>query len=70
MFFHIKDLIQDVLHNKEFDTDNVDHNMHHRLMRAVADGEMDILGMWREGDGVRDVLFFRVKPRWRLCCGS
>ena len=53
MFSHIKDLIQDVLHNKEFDTDNVDHNMHYRLMSAVADGEMDILGMWREGDGIR-----------------
>ena len=24
----IKDLIQDVLHNKEFDPDDVDHNMH------------------------------------------
>ena len=65
VFSHIKDLIQDVLHNKEFDTDNVelDHNMHYRLMRAVADGEMDILGMWREGDGVRDVRFFRVKRK-------
>ena len=40
----IKDLIEDVpLHNKDFDSDEVDHrdNMHERLMRAVADGEMD-----------------------------
>ena len=57
----IKDLIQDVLHNKEFDIDEVDHNMHDRLMRAVADGEMDILDMWQEGDGVQDVSFFKRK---------
>ena len=57
----IKDLIQDVLHNKEFDIDEVDHNMHDRLMRAVADGEMDILDMWQEGDGVQDVRFFKRK---------
>ena len=57
----IKDLIQDVLHNKEFDIDEVDHNMHERLMRAVADGEMDILDMWQEGDGVQDVRFFKRK---------
>ena len=57
----IKDLIQDVLHNKEFDVDEVDHNMHDRLMRAVADGEMDILDMWQEGDGVQDVRFFKRK---------
>jgi hypothetical protein len=58
----IKDLIQDVLHNKEFDVDEVDHNMHDRLMRAVAgDGEMDVLDMWQEGDGVQDVRFFKRK---------
>ena len=57
----IKDLIQDVLHNKEFDIDEVDHNMHDRLMRAVADGERDILDMWQEGDGVQDVRFFKRK---------
>ena len=33
----IKDLIQDVLHIDKFDSDEVDHNMHDRLMRAVAD---------------------------------
>ena len=36
----IKDLIQEVLHNKDFDSDEVDHDMHERLMRAVADGEI------------------------------
>jgi hypothetical protein len=57
----IKDLIEDVLHNKDFDSDEVDHNMHERLMRAVADGEMDIHDMWQEGDGQQDVRFFKRK---------
>ena len=57
----IKDLIQEVLHNKDFDSDEVDHDMHERLMRAVADGEMDIHDMWQEGDGQQDVGFFKRK---------
>jgi hypothetical protein len=57
----IKDLIQEVLHNKDFDSDEVDHDMHERLMRAVADGEMDIHNMWQEGDGEQDVRFFKRK---------
>jgi hypothetical protein len=57
----IKDLIQEVLHNKDFDSDEVDHDMHERLMCAVADGEMDIHNMWQEGDGEQDVRFFKRK---------
>ena len=54
----IKDLIRDVLQNENFDPDEVDHNMHDRLMRAVAD-EMDVHEMWQEGDGEQDVKFFK-----------
>ena len=57
----IKDLIQEVLHNPEFNSDEVDHDMHQRLMRAVSDGEMEILDMWQEGDGDQDVRFFKRK---------
>jgi hypothetical protein len=57
----IKDLIKDVLHNKQFDPCDVDDNMHERLMRAVNDGEMDIHDMWQEGDGEQDVRFFKRK---------
>lgn len=57
----VKDLIQEVLHNEEFDSDEVDHDMHERLMRAVAEGEMDIHDMWQEGDGPQDVRFFKRK---------
>lgn len=55
----LKDLIQDVLKNPEFDPAEVDHNMHERLMRAVEDGQMDILDMHQEGDGEQDVRFFK-----------
>jgi hypothetical protein len=56
----IKDLIQDVLHIDNFDVDEVDHNMHDRLMHAVADG-MAVHDMWQEGDGEQDVWFFLRK---------
>ena len=54
---HLKDLIQFVLHHPEleFNAANVDHNMYERLMRAVEDGQKDILDMCQEGDGQQDV---------------
>lgn len=55
----LRDLIRDVLHNPEFNASEVDHNMHERLMRAVEEGEMDILDMWQDGDGEQDVRFFK-----------
>jgi hypothetical protein len=56
----LRDLIRDVLHNPEFNASEVDHNMHERLMRAVEEGEMDILDMWQDGDGEQDVRFFNA----------
>lgn len=56
----IKDLIQDVLHNDNFDADEIDHNMNDLLMHAVADG-MAVHDMWQEGDGEQDVRFFLRK---------
>ena len=47
----LKDLIQDVLKHPEFNADEVDHNMHERLMRAVEDGQMDILDMRHQQQG-------------------
>ena len=57
----LKDLIQDVLKHPEFNADEVDHNMPERLMRAVEDGQMDILDMRQEGDCEQDVRFFKHK---------
>ena len=57
----LRDLIRDVLHNPEFNASEVDHDMHERLMRAVEDGEMEIIDMWQDGDGAQDVRFFKRK---------
>ena len=51
----LKDLIQGVLKNPEFNAAELDHNMHERLMLAVEDGQMDILDMSQEGNGEQDV---------------
>ena len=64
----LKDLIQDVLKHSEFNADEVDHNMHERLMRAVEDGQMDIL------DCVRTAMVSKMSDslnaRWMWYCGS
>ena len=38
----LKDLIQQVLKNPEFNIDEVDHDMHERLQRAIDDGDIDV----------------------------
>ena len=53
----LKDLIQRVLqnlHHPDFNTHEVDHDMHERLMRAVEDGDIEVNDMWDEGDGVQE----------------
>ncbi len=50
----LKDLIQRVLHHPDFNADEVDHDMHERLMRAVEDGDIEVIDMWEEGDGLQD----------------
>ena len=45
----LKDLIQDVLHNSEFNADDVDHNIDERLIWAVEDRQIDILDMRQAG---------------------
>ena len=52
-------LIQDMLHNPEFNAGDVDHNMHERLMRAVEDVQMDKLDIWQEGNGEQHVQCFK-----------
>ena len=57
----IKKLIQEVLHHPEFNADEVDHNMHERLMTAVEDGDVEVLDMHVDGDGDQDMRFFKRK---------
>ena len=55
----LKNLIQRVLHHPDFNADEVDHDMHERLMRAVEDGDIEVIDMWEEGDGVQDTTFVK-----------
>ena len=57
----LKDLIQKVLHHPDFNADEVDHDMHERLMRAVEDGDIEVIDMWEEGDGLQDNTFVKRK---------
>ena len=57
----LKDLIQRVLHHPDFNADEVDHDMHERLMRAVEEGDVEVIDMWEEGDGPQDNTFVKRK---------
>ncbi len=50
----LKDLIQRVLHHPDFNADEVDHDMHERLMRAVEMSDIGVIDMWEDGDGPQD----------------
>ena len=55
----IKDLIQKVLHHPDFDPAEVDHDMHQRLMGAIAEGDLQVIDLHEEGDGNQDVRLFK-----------
>lgn len=46
----LKDLIQKVLHHPDFNPKDVDHDMHDRLMRAIEDGDIEVLDLKEDGD--------------------
>ena len=48
----LKGLIQQVLKNPEFNIDEVDHEMHERLQRAIDNGDIDVTDFWQKGDAV------------------
>ncbi len=35
--------------------------MHQRLMQTVEDGDIEVIDMWEEGDGLQDVTFVKRK---------
>ncbi len=51
--------MQRVLYHPDFNADEVDHDMHERLMRAVEDGDIEVIDMWEEGDGLQDNTFVK-----------
>lgn len=55
----LKDLIQQVLHHPDFNPNDVDHDMHERLMRAIEDGDIEVIDLWEEGDGQQDVRLYK-----------
>lgn len=55
----VKDLIQKVLHHPDFDPTEVDHDMHERLMGAVERGDLEVIDLHAEGDGLQDVRLFK-----------
>ena len=57
----VKDLMQKVIHHRDFNANEVDHDMHQRLMLVVEDGDIEVIDMWKEGDGIQDVSFVKRK---------
>jgi hypothetical protein len=53
----LKDLIQTVILHPDFNAEELDHDMHQRLMQAVEDGDIKVTDMWEEGDGLQYVTF-------------
>ena len=56
----IKDLIQNVVHHPDFDPDEVDHDMHERLMGVIEQGDLQVINLKEDGDGEQDVRYQRL----------
>ena len=61
----LKDLIQKVLRHPDFDPDQVDHDMHKRLMQAIEEEDILIWDKWEEGDGISIRYLHRYRNRYR-----
>ena len=48
-----------MLHDPAFDVQDVDHDMHERLMRCIEDEDIQIIDLWEEGDGNQEVLLYK-----------
>ena len=55
----LKDLIQQVLHHPDLNPKDVDHDMHQRLMDCIAEGDIEIIDLWEEGDGAQEVMLYK-----------
>ncbi len=60
----LKDLIQKVLHHPDFNANEVDHDLHEHLMRAVEQGYIEVIDMWEElrGRGWTWCISARLSP--------
>ena len=48
-----------MLHHPDFDPDDVDHDMHERLMAAIDEGDLEVIDLKEDGDGEQDVRLFK-----------
>ena len=55
----IKRLIEDVLHNPDFNADDVDTDMLERLAKSIDSGDLEIINMHQEGDGAQKLELFK-----------
>jgi hypothetical protein len=56
----LKNLIQRVLHHPDFNSDEVDHDMYERLMRAVEEGDIEVIDMCHVEGSLRKVMDIRT----------
>jgi hypothetical protein len=54
----IKALIQDVLHNPDFNAEEVDTDMLQQFANSIDSGDLDIISMHLEGDGAQKLELF------------
>ena len=47
------------MHQPEFDPEDVDHDMHERLMAAIEEGDLQVIDLKGHGDGLQDVWSFK-----------
>ena len=59
----IKRLIEDVLHNPDFNADDVDTDMLERLANSIDSGDLEIINMHLEGDGAQKLELFSAPCR-------
>lgn len=57
----LQDLIQKVLLNPLFDPKDIDHDLHDRLSQetAQAEGDIQTVDLWTEGDGRQEVKLYK-----------
>ena len=56
----LKDLIQEVLHHPDFVVNDVDTNMHERLLACMEAGDIEVIDLWEEGDGNQPVQPYKL----------
>ena len=54
----IKRLLEDVLHNPDFNADDVDTDMLELFANSIDSGDLEIISMHQEGDGVQKLELF------------